>query len=67
MSTCNHCGRYTDNSKLGEDCRFCKEVYAQGLADGIRRTETRVWNEAIEAAARVVQGLDDDDTRSTCR
>lgn len=37
MSTCNHCGRYTDNSKLGEDCRYCKEVYAQGLADGERR------------------------------
>lgn len=58
MSSCNHCGRYTSNTKLGEDCKFCKEVYAQGVADGMRKCEAQrnIMRMALmEIAIRCVQ------------
>jgi hypothetical protein len=42
MPTCNFCSRWVEGTKLGVDCDSCKAVYAQGLADGLRKREEEV-------------------------
>lgn len=70
MSTCNYCGRYTTNTKFGEDCKFCKEVYAQGVADGqrLREEEIKEHQRLQVDGARYTESLRNriEELRSSC-